>query len=58
VTHHMGGGLERRGRLTGCCYFEFFDAMRAGSRLLVSPESARRYMSVLDRCRAQLAELA
>lgn len=33
-------------------YFELFNAVREGSPLLVTPESVRRYVRVLDRCRA------
>ncbi|MEM7755757.1 MAG: Gfo/Idh/MocA family oxidoreductase [Planctomycetota bacterium] len=38
-------------------YIDLFDAVRSGRPLLVTPESAVRYASVLDRCRAQYAEI-
>lgn len=33
-------------------YFELYNAVRTGSAMLVTPESVRRYVRVLDRCRA------
>lgn len=38
-------------------YIDVFDAIRSGRPLLVTPESAVRYVSVLDRCRAMYAEI-
>ncbi len=57
VTHRWAEPLNTR-TTYGLLFLDFFDAVRRGKPLLVSPESALRYMSVLDRCRAQLAELA
>ncbi|MEM1184229.1 MAG: Gfo/Idh/MocA family oxidoreductase [Planctomycetota bacterium] len=38
-------------------YLDVFGAVREGRSLLVTPDSAVKYVSVLDRCRAQLAAI-
>lgn len=39
-------------------YFELYNAVRTGAEMLVTPASVRRYVRVLDRCRAAFATVS